>query len=307
MLYVDADNDAGASRLYDALGFTVHAPTDRGRTTPARRRPVTEPWRPHPLRRRPRAELADAARRRARATASTRCGTGSTRSCAAPERADHPARRRCARGSPTSCPLALDAASPSRRATTATRSSGCGRSHDGAQVETVLMHYPDRATVCVSHPGRLRDGVRVLRHRPGRLRPPPHDRRDRRAGGAGAAARRAATRPRGCRTSCSWAWASRSPTTTAPGRAVERIHDDLGLVGPPPHAVDRRHRARHPPPRRRGRCPVNLAVSLHAANDALPRRAGARSTGATRSTCSTAACARLPRGQGPAAVASSGR
>ena len=79
------------------------------------------------------------------------------------------------------------------------------------------MLYPDRVDGVRQQPGRLRDGLRVLRHRPGRLRPPPHRRRDRRAGRA----RRRARRGRwtgGSATSCSWAWASRSPTRPPCGR-----------------------------------------------------------------------------------------
>ena len=60
-------------------------------------------------------------------------------------------------------------------------------------------------------PGRVCDGLRLLRHRSGRVLPPPHDGRDRRAGRA---RRRAgpATAAGASATSCSWAWASRSPT-----------------------------------------------------------------------------------------------
>ena len=42
------------------------------------------------------------------------------------------------------------------------------RLHDGALVESVLMGYPDRVTVCVSSQAGLRHGLPVLRHRPGR-------------------------------------------------------------------------------------------------------------------------------------------
>ena len=86
----------------------------------------------------------------------------------------------------------------------------------GARVETVLMHYDDRVHRVRQHPGRLRHGLRVLRHRSGRVRAPALGRRDRRAGRRGAP-RGGATSPAGCRTSCSWAWASRWPTTTTPG------------------------------------------------------------------------------------------
>ena len=42
------------------------------------------------------------------------------------------------------------------------------KAHDGHQIETVLMLYPDRATVCVA--GWVRDGLRLLCNRPGRVR-----------------------------------------------------------------------------------------------------------------------------------------
>ena len=88
---------------------------------------------------------------------------------------------------------------------------------DGALVESVLMRYPDRATMCVSSPGRLRHGLPVLRHRPGRpaaqhVRPPRSSSRSSPAPGRWPAARSPAARA-GSPTWCSWAWASRWPTT----------------------------------------------------------------------------------------------
>ena len=91
------------------------------------------------------------------------------------------------------------------------------RLHDGALVESVLMGYPDRVTVCVSSQAgcgmacpfcatgqagltrnlstaEIVDQVGLVR-RGGRQR------------------RGARVRRRGCRTSSSWAWASRWPTT----------------------------------------------------------------------------------------------
>ena len=66
-------------------------------------------------------------------------------------------------------------------------------------------------------PGRLRHGLPVLRHRPGRPATQHVDRRDRRTRSSSAPARwRTATSPVGrdaCPTWSSWAWASRSPTT----------------------------------------------------------------------------------------------
>ena len=163
------------------------------------------------------------------------------------------------------------------------------------------MHYPDRATVCVSTQAGCAMALRVLRHRPGRLRPPP--RRPARSSSRSCAAAGAAPAGRtgGCRTSCSWAWASRWPTTTASGPPVERIHADLGLsarhltistVGIVP-GIDRlaaADAARQPgrlAPRRQRR---------------PARRAGARSTGATRSSTLMDGLRPLPRGQGPPAV-----
>ncbi len=127
------------------------------------------------------------------------------------------------------------------------------------------MHYPDRATVCVSSQAGLRHGLLVLRHRPGRVHPPPEHRRDRRAGGRGPPGRPA--RP-GCPTWCSWGWASRSPTTTGCGRpscgstttsGLSARHLTISTVGVVPGI---RRLAREA-------LPVNLAVSLHAANDHL--------------------------------------
>ena len=116
-------------------------------------------------------------------------------------------------------------------------------------------------------PGRLRDGVRVLRHRAGRLHPPPDGRRDRRAGGArhrtGTCASTAA-----CRNVVFMGMGEPMANEAAVWAAVERIHGDLGLsarhitistVGIMPGI---RKLATRP-------LPVNLAVSLHAANDAL--------------------------------------
>ena len=65
-------------------------------------------------------------------------------------------------------------------------------------------------------PGRLRDGLPVLRDRPGRADPQPVHRRDRRAGGRrppGRSGTARSGRPAGCPTWSSWAWASRWPTT----------------------------------------------------------------------------------------------
>ena len=127
---------------------------------------------------------------------------------------------------PSSCPPALTEVTRVGQPTTATRSSSCGSSTAAPGWRPCSCTTPDRSTVCVSHPGRLRDGLRLLRHRPGRLRAPPHRRRDRGAGGARPAGPPATA---GCPTSCSWGWASPWPTTTPPGRPCDRLHDDLGI------------------------------------------------------------------------------
>ena len=67
------------------------------------------------------------------------------------------------------------------------------RGHDGTLAESVLMGYPDRATVVHLQPGGLRDGVPVLRDRSGRAGAQPVHRRDR---GPGAPGRRRGPRRR---------------------------------------------------------------------------------------------------------------
>ena len=42
------------------------------------------------------------------------------------------------------------------------------RLHDGSLVESVLMGYPDRVTVCISSQAGCGMALPVLRHRPGR-------------------------------------------------------------------------------------------------------------------------------------------
>ncbi len=116
-------------------------------------------------------------------------------------------------------------------------------------------------------PGGLRDGVRVLRDRAGRLRAPPHRRRDRRAGRCEPRVGRA-TRAAGVSNVVFMGMGEPFANYDRTWQAVERLHDDIGLS------------ARHltvstvgitPGIRRLAteRLPVNLAVSLHAANDEL--------------------------------------
>lgn len=53
------------------------------------------------------------------------------------------------------------------------------RLHDGTLVESVLMRYPDRVTMCISSQAGLRHELPVLRDGAGRTGPQPLHRRDR--------------------------------------------------------------------------------------------------------------------------------
>ena len=140
-------------------------------------------------------------------------------------------------------------------------------------------------------------GVRLLRHRPGRLRAQPQRRRDRRAGRAAPRAPRADAALGNVVFMGMGEPLANYDRTWARGR---RLHDDLGIS------------ARHltvstvgivPGIRRLAGedLPVNLAVSLHAANDAL-RDELVPINRRYPLDALMAACARLPRGQGPPAL-----
>ncbi len=114
------------------------------------------------------------------------------------------------------------------RPTRAPPARRCGSLFDGALVESVLMRYPTgRPSASPARPG-CAHGLPVLRHRPGRSASATLvDRRDRRAGRGRPPARwprRGPGGPAGCPTSSSWAWASRSPTTSAVVGAVHAPH-----------------------------------------------------------------------------------
>ena len=135
----------------------------------------------------------------------------------------------------------------------------------GRRIETVLMTYRQRVTVCVSTQAGCAMGVRVLRDRPGRLHPAPTVGGDRRAG-VEAAIR--AARPRRLSNVVFMGMGEPLANYDRVWAAIERLHAPMGHLGPPPDAVDRRV---VPGIRRLSgeRLPVNLAVSLHAANDEL--------------------------------------
>ena len=171
--------------------------------------------------------IDDAARRlgRARATAPTSSGTGSTTQRRAARRRHRRSRSALRARLADALPLALDpvAEQTAHDGMTTKWLWPCAR--DGAQIETVLMRYPERATVCVSSQAGCAMGCTFCA-----------------TGQAGferhldageiveqVRARRARRRRSASATSCSWAWASRSPTTTTTWAAVDRLHDDLGI------------------------------------------------------------------------------
>ena len=144
MLYVDGTNEAGL-RLYDRLGFT---------RAPHRPQLHASRCRPHERRLRTRydvtrddlaALLAGQPRYRV-----DQVWAGLYEQLAAPDRAHRAAQGAAAPSSTTALPLALDAG---RRVSTSDGGETVKwlwGSRDGTQVETVLMHYDDRSTVCVS-------------------------------------------------------------------------------------------------------------------------------------------------------------
>jgi hypothetical protein len=85
--------------------------------------------------------------------------------------------------------------------------------HDGAQVETVLMHYPDRVTVCVSTQAGCAMACQFCATGQAGFQ------RQLSGGEIVEQVAKPCGRPdlAGSPTSSSWAWASRWPTTTGSG------------------------------------------------------------------------------------------
>ena len=110
------------------------------------------------------------------------------------------------------------------------------RAVDGTTFESVLMRYPDRNTVCISSPGRLRHGMPVLRDRPRGVDAQPVGRRDPGAGPRRGGGVRGIATTAGCPTSCSWAWASRWPTTTGRWRRCGVSRRPRRTASVSPHA-----------------------------------------------------------------------
>ncbi len=127
------------------------------------------------------------------------------------------------------------------------------------------MLYPGRATVCISSQAGLRHGVQLLRHRPGRFRPPPVCRARSSSRWSPLAAQ---ALPRRLGNVVFMGMGEPLANYERTWAAVQRIHANLGIS------------ARHitvstvgvvPGIRRLAgeSLPVNLAVSLHAARDEL--------------------------------------
>ena len=122
---------------------------------------------------------------------------------------------------------------------------------DGRQIETVLMLYAGSGHGLREQPGRLCDGLRVLRDRAGRLRPAPHDGRDRGAGHPRRAPR-AASSSRRVSNVVFMGMGEPLANYDRTWAAIRRLHDDVGLSARHITRVDRRRRAGHRSHGRRG-------------------------------------------------------
>ncbi len=264
MLFVAADNAPRAAALPVARLRRCTAPTARTSATVAARMTTRYDARPRRARRRSLAESAS----RATAPGSSTTGCATQRRpleelTNLPARAARPARRRAAARARRRSPMQHgrrrhDGEVALARRTTARRSRPCScatRPRDGVRLVA----------------GRVRDGLHVLRDRPGRLRTPPRRRArsssrscapqhaspqrvsQRRLHGHGRAARQRRRGARGVSSACTTTSASRPatsrsrPSASCPGCAGSR---EFAL-------------------------PVTLAVSLHAPDDALRERARA--------------------------------
>ena len=130
---------------------------------------------------------------------------------------DRPARPPAGTASPPRCCRRCSPRCASWPATTAPPARSCGGCTTASLVESVLMGYPDRVTVCVcSQAGCGMACPFCATGQAGLTRNlSTAEIVDQVVWFAGVAAARRGARaaPTGCRTSCSWAWASRWPTT----------------------------------------------------------------------------------------------
>ena len=287
MLYVDGANAAGLA-LYDRLGFTVHH-TDVAWTIEV----AAAMTGAHALRRDPRRPRRAA--RRAPPLPRRPGVAGPLRAAGRARGAHRAARRRCAPSWREALPLALDVVTE--------RTSDGGETvkwlwalRDGTQVETVLMHYADRSTVCVSSQAGCAMGCGFCATGQAGFD------RHLTAGEIVEQVVRAGRRARddGRRLSNVVFMGMGEPLANydadvGGGRAAARRPRALG---PPPHRVDGRDRARHPPAGHRGAAGEPGGVAPRR------RRRAARRAGPDQPPLpaehADGRVRRLPAGEGPA-------
>ena len=173
-------------------------------------------------------------------------------------------------------PAAADTRSATSTCDTGTTRKTLWRLFDGALVESVLMRYPDRITVCVSsQAGCGMNCPFCATGQAGLTRNmSTAEIVDQVVAARGRGPRRGRRRDRAASpTSCSWAWGSRWRTATPPrprcrppDRTATGRTGHLAALG---HRLDRRAGARRSTKLTESGFGVTLAVSLHAPDDEL--------------------------------------